>query len=283
MIYFNGIKGKNYFEGWFFRVCSDHFNCALIPSVSVCGGERKAYIQINCNRVSKRIEFDFRDFSATDQEVRIGNNRFSDQGITFSSEIVSLDVSFGGFAGLEKDIMGCFKFGTPCKHKIISMKHEVRGTARFHHKKMTLYNAVGYIEKDWGKSFPRAYCWLQCNEFAEKNSAFFLSVADINLPILGLICVLLVDGREYRFATYNFARIEKLKKGEIVLKKSKTRLQIKFWGDNAQELSAPEKGRMKNVIKEDLDGTIELKLFEGEKPAYTFHGKNAGVEWVDFP
>ena len=92
-----------------------------------------------------------------------------------------------------------------------------------------------------------------------------------------------MDGREYRFATYNFARIEKLKKGEIVLKKSKTRLQIKFWGDNAQELSAPEKGRMKNVIKEDLDGTIELKLFEGEKPAYTFHGKNAGVEWVDFP
>ena len=40
---------------------------------------------------------------------------------------------------------------------------------------------------------------------------------------------------------------------------------------------------MNRVIKEDLDGTIELKLFEGEKPAYTFHGKNAGVEWVDFP
>lgn len=281
MIYFNGIKGKNYFEGWFFRISSELFNCALIPSVSVCEGERKAYIQINCNRVSQSFEFDFKDFSATDKEVHIGNHRFSDQGLSFSSDRLSLDVSFGEFSGLKKDIMGCFKFGTPCKHKIISMKHEVKGTVRFENEKISLKSAVGYIEKDWGKSFPKSYCWLQCNEFAEKDAAFFLSIADIRLPILGLICVLLVDEKEYRFATYNFARIEKLQKGEIVLKRSEIRLQIRFWGENAQVLSAPEKGRMKNIVKEDLDGTIELKLFENESLVYALHGKNAGMEWVD--
>ncbi len=280
MIYFNGIKGKNYFEGWFFRVCARDFNCALIPSVSVCEGKRKAYIQINCNRVSKKVEFDFEDFFATDREVRIGNNRFSEEGINFSGDFLSLDVKFGAFTGLEKDIMGCFKFGTPCKHKIISMKHEVQGTAQFEDKKITLKNAVGYIEKDWGKSFPKAYCWLQCNEFAKADAAFFLSAADINLPILGLICVLLIDGKEYRFATYNFARIEKLQKGEIILKRSKLRLEVKFSGDNAQALSAPEKGKMKNIIKEDLEGAVELTLYENEKVLYSLRGKNAGMEWV---
>ena len=144
-----------------------------------------------------------------------------------------------------------------------------------------LKNAVGYIEKDWGKSFPKAYCWLQCNQFEEGKAAFFLSVADIRLPVLGLICVLLAEGKEYRFATYNFSRIEKLQKGEIVLRKSDMRLQINFSGENAQALSAPEKGKMKNMIKEDLDGTIDLKLCENEKVLYTFHGKNAGMEWVN--
>ena len=38
---------------------------------------------------------------------------------------------------------------------------------------------------------------------------------------------------------------------------------------------------MKNMIKEDLDGTIDLKLCENEKVLYTFHGKNAGMEWVN--
>lgn len=281
MIYFNGIKGKNYFEGWFFRICAEGFNCALIPSVSVCDGERKAYIQINCNRSSKKLEFDFEDFCATNREVWIGDNHFSDEGITFSSDFLSLDVKFGAFEGVEKDIMGCFKFGTPCKHKLISMKHAVKGTARFGNKKIMLKNAVGYIEKDWGKSFPKAYCWLQCNQFEEGEAAFFLSVADIRLPVLGLICVLLAEGKEYRFATYNFSRIEKLQKGEIVLRKSDMRLQINFSGENAQALSAPEKGKMKNMIKEDLDGTIDLKLCENEKVLYTFHGKNAGMEWVN--
>ena len=108
-----------------------------------------------------------------------------------------------------------------------------------------------------------------------------MSVADIRLPVLGLICVLLAEGKEDRFATYNFSRIEKLQKGEIVLRKSDMRLQINFSGENAQALSAPEKGKMKNMNKEDLDGTIDLKLCENEKVLCTFHGKNAGMEWVN--
>ena len=280
MIYYNGIKGKNYFEGWFFRICADNFNCALIPSLSVSGGKKRAFIQINCNSFSKKIEYDFADFHVNDNEVIIGENRFSSAGIKFTCEELSLEVEFGAFTKIEKDIMGCFKFGTPCKHKIISMKHTVTGNAVFNNEQIMLLNAVGYLEKDWGRSFPKAYCWLQCNDFSDPAASFFCSVAKIGLPVRGLICVLLLGKKEIRFATYNLARTKVFKRREIALKRSKYRLDISFKESDVHSLLAPSRGEMIKAINEDLSGEIKLKLYEKNKLIYACDGKNAGIEWV---
>lgn len=281
MIYFNGIKGKNYFEGWFFRVCNERINCALIPSISVCDGKIKAYIQLNCNGFSRKIEFPHEEFLANNHCVLIGDNKFSDKGIKFSCDELSLDVTFSDFTSLEKDIMGCFKFGTPCKHKLISMKHYADGKANLLGAEINIDKAVCYIEKDWGKSFPKSYCWLQCNDFEQSDVAFFLSVADIGFPFDGLICVLLVGDTEYRFATYNFSKILELNNGKIVLQKSNHKLEIFFNGRNAKQMIAPERGDMKNIIKEDLDGEICLKLYDCNNLLFESSGKNVGIEWVN--
>lgn len=282
MIYFNGIKEKNYFEGWFFRVCSEGFNCALIPSVSVEDGEKTVYIQLNCNGISKHLEFGYDEFSANDREVRIGKNRFSDEGIRFYGDDLILEADFGAFTRLNGDIMGCFRFGTPCKHKIISMKHEVilRKVCRFG-RDLPIKSAVGYAEKDWGKSFPKSYCWLQCNDFGTENAAFFFSAADIGFPFRGLICSLLLNGKEYRFATYNFARIAEFDRSRIVLKKGNLSLVIRFEERDASELLAPNRGKMSNTIREDLNATVFLRLSENGKTICELYGKNAGAEWVN--
>ena len=44
-------------------------------------------------------------------------------------------------------------------------------------------NGRGYIEKDWGTSFPKKYCWIQCNNFASSEDSLFFSIAHI--PFLG--------------------------------------------------------------------------------------------------
>lgn len=282
MIYFNGIKGKNYFEGWFFRIYDKDFNCAMIPSVSVCDGEKRAYVQLNCGGISNILEYSIEEFNADDNCISIGENVFSDNGIIFSCEQLSLNVSFEPFTIVEKDIMGCFKFGTPCKHKLISMKNFARGKAEFNGKEYILDNALCYIEKDWGKSFPKSYCWLQCNDFDIADVCFFLSIADIGLPFNGLICVLLVNGKEYRFATYNFSLVKSLEKGKIVLKKFNLELEILFNEGKAKALYAPECGRMTNIIKEDLNGKISLRLSDDKEIIFQSFGKNAGIEWVNF-
>lgn len=282
MIYFNGISGKKYFEGWFFRIYEKDFNCALIPSVSVCDGEKRAYIQFNCGGISNILEFSIDEFNANGNCINIGGNVFSDNGIIFSCEQLSLNVSFKPFTIVEKDIMGCFKFGTPCKHKLISMKHFASGQANFNGKEYVFDKALCYIEKDWGKSFPKSYCWLQCNDFDIADVSFFLSIADIGLPFNGLICVLLVNGKEYRFATYNFALIKELQKGKIVLKRFDLVLEITFEKGSEKPLFAPECGKMKNIIKEDLNGKVMLRLSQANEIIFQAHGKNAGIEWVNY-
>ncbi|MCK7487611.1 MAG: tocopherol cyclase family protein [Bacillus subtilis] len=41
----------------------------------------------------------------------------------------------------------------------------------------------GYLEKDWGTSFPQGYVWLQTNHFTSPGTSLMASVARI--PFLG--------------------------------------------------------------------------------------------------
>lgn len=282
MIYYNGVNSSKYFEGWFFRISTDGLNMSLIPSISSCDGEKKAFIQINSDHSSKTLEYDYSEFYADDHVARIGDNEFSTDGIRFSGEDWYIDVRLGVIMPLNEDIMGCFKYGTPCKHKIISMRHAIEGVVRYKDKEYDLNNAVGYIEKDWGKSFPKSYCWIQCNHLdIGSDCAFFFSVAKLNIPICGLICSFIVGGKEYRFATYNLSRIKKLSHGEIILQKGELRLIINFAEGDSKELIAPSRGKMQVPIKEDLSGTIRLRLYEGGRLLYDTKGVNAGIEWVN--
>lgn len=282
MIYYNGVNSSKYFEGWFFRISADGFNMSLIPSISSCDGEKKAFIQINSDHSSKTLEYDYSEFYADDYVARIGNNEFSTDGIRFSGEDWFIDVRFGVNMPLNEDIMGCFKYGTPCKHKIISMRHAIEGVVKYKGKEYDLNNAVGYIEKDWGKSFPKSYCWIQCNHLdIGTDCAFFFSVAKLSIPIWGVICSFIVGGKEYRFATYNLSRIKKLSHGEIILQKGELRLIINFAEGDSKELIAPSRGKMQIPIKEDLSGTIRLRLYENDRLLYDTKGVNAGIEWVN--
>ncbi len=44
---------------------------------------------------------------------------------------------------------------------------------------MDLTGGRGYIEKDWGTSFPSAWIWMQCNTFDTPDTSFMLSYARI--------------------------------------------------------------------------------------------------------
>ena len=90
------------------------------------------------------------------------------------------------------------------------MKNKINGSINLNGKEFIFKDGYGYIEKDWGCSFPKSYIWCQGNSFSKRDASFMISIADIPFKLFnfrGLICSLIIDNYEYRFATYNNCKI----------------------------------------------------------------------------
>lgn len=96
-----------------------------------------------------------------------------------------------------------------------------------------------------GTSFPSSYQWLQCNDFDEPCS-IMASIAHIPFcgsSFTGFICAIVRDGREYRFATYNGARILAADEGHIRLSLKRLLLEIDVAPSHSfHPLQAPVRG-----------------------------------------
>lgn len=290
MKYYNGSKRKkNYFEGWFFKHSSEDLNIAFIPSIAIVNKQKECYIQVITNTFSHTFHFPYPEFKACKHSlyIRIKNNIFCEKKVILNLKDDELtiigELNYSDFTKLNKNIMGMFK-NFPfmeCKHDIFSIKHFVNGNIKINGNEFNITNGKGYIEKDFGYSFPTKYLWIQCNDFMNKNISFFFSMATIpylGISFKGLICSLIYNNKEYRFATYNFSKIKSVRKNKIILKKGKYILEIIFSNRNSHNLQAPIKGRMDRQIIECINGKCIIILKKANKDIVTAVGKNTGIE-----
>lgn len=66
-----------------------------------------------------------------------------------------------------------------CKHGIVSVNHYLKGKIRINGNSIDLSEGKGYIEKDWGTSFPEVWIWIQSNNFTNPETSFTFSLAKI--------------------------------------------------------------------------------------------------------
>ncbi|MDP3129990.1 MAG: tocopherol cyclase family protein [Bacillota bacterium] len=306
---FQGAKKTDrYFEGWYFKLVSrdERHTIALIPGVSVNREDPHAFIQVFLSRAETdgtslstrylRYGMDQFKFEPKRFSISIGNCAFTHESITLDLADPSVDlrgtVSFSDFVPIRKtifmpNIMGLFGYFSfmECYHGVISMTHMLHGKLLLDGETIDFDGGKGYIEKDWGRSFPRAYVWMQSNHFTAPGTSLMFSYADIpflGLHFKGLIANLLLDGKEYRFATYNFARVvgEDVRDGSVFyrLKKGCYALEVDAFSDRQIGLASPRNGRMVEQIKEGLSGVIRFRLFRGKKIIAEDTGRHAGIE-----
>ncbi len=299
-------KKKMFFEGWYFKHVIDQqaINFALIPGISKDPEDEHAFIQliITPMMIIKYFRFDVSLFSVNDNPftVQIDQNRFSLEGIqvnlmedTFSfnadltyTHLTPIQTSF-----MFPNIMGPFSYlpNMECNHGVLSMNHKVNGYIQINKEVYDLNQEKGYIEKDWGVSFPKKYVWLQCNHFDETTTSLMGSIAVI--PYLGLsfeghIFNLIHQGQEYRFATYNGSRVALEYIDEhtrnIELKKGKYRLVIRARIEKTGALKSPRHGLMQEMIKEGLEGTLQMTLYNQKTCVFDLTGKHTGVEFTGY-
>lgn len=297
--FFQGsLKKREYFEGWYFKQVSDHkdYALALIPGVSLNSGDRHAFIQVivGPDHQTHYFRYPLEAFGCDEDvfKLYIGNNTFSKSGIEIDLENDDLTLkgklSFKYIESLKgKPIMGPFSHFSflECYHGVVSMNHLVSGQVMHNDQDIRFTKSKGYIEKDWGISFPKRYIWIQANQFLETQTSLVFSLADIPLKIFtfkGFLCNLIYHGEEYRFATYTGARINKLKAyaGGLYLQLTSKDLILEIWAKNVDNgtLKAPVRGRMDGVVKEGISSKVRIRLSRAGLPLFEDTSDYCGME-----
>jgi tocopherol cyclase len=301
-------KKNNFFEGWFFKLVdkSRQHIYAVIPGIfsGSKSEESHAFIQIldGKTHASSYHRYPLDQFKAARDRLRIQieSNHFSDKEISLSIEskkrIIQGTVYLGDLQPwpikfFTPGVMGWYAFVPfmECFHGILSLDHPLSGQLQTDTGMISFDGGRGYIEKDWGKSFPEAYIWMQCNHFNRTDSSLSVSIAKI--PWLtgafrGFIIGLWWDGRLYPFTTYNGARLNRVsvteKKIGFDVEKDRYLLRVSAEKSNQGQLHGPYQNQMLNHVSESLDSRLTLEFYEKDGESWQniirLSGEPAAVE-----
>jgi len=294
-------KTNRYFEGWYYKVVnkSEDRAFAFIPGISMDEkGNKQAFIQI---LDGKKLTAEYHKFHAQEFqtiadkfEVKLANNIFTCENIQLELPKIKGELSFVNPVKwpnkwYSPGIMGPYSFVPfmECYHGILSMDHAIDGQLTIHNEIIDFTGGKGYMEKDWGHSFPSAYIWMQTNHFSQPNVSLKASVAKIpwlKSSFVGFIAGLWLNNELIEFTTYNASQLKKsfvdTHNVELILENSKYRLEIKAIRHETTELASPILGFMDGRINESMTSKINVLLFNKKTHKIVFQdtGRNAGLE-----
>lgn len=294
-------KNRSYFEGWYFKIVNANGSAkfAIIPGVAMdSAGNKQAFIQIldGTLKTSEYIKFPFEDFhpGLNKMEFNIQNNQFGQSGIKLDLPSLKGEIYFDEqvkwpVSIRSPGIMGPFAYAPfmECYHGIVSMNHALSGQLGYHNQLFDFNGGKGYIEKDWGRSFPSAYVWTQSNHFLEDRVSFKASVAKIpwlRSSFTGFIAGLWLKNTLIRFTTYNRCSLSVCaihdKSVDLQFNHPNYKLFVQAEREESTTLSSPIFGAMTGKIEESMHAKIHLRLMNKKNNQIIFEGEgiHAGLE-----
>lgn len=303
-IYHGHDRRPPFFEGWYFRLinASENTRYAVIPGIFL-GQKPYAFIQVleGHTRRSTFHVFPADQFQASLQgfELRIGDNYFSTTGISLCldrdeplghlrGELTFENVQPWPVKWTSPGIMGWFAWvpSMECYHGVLSFDHAIHGTLEVEGQRHSFEGGRGYIEKDWGQSFPAGYIWFQSNHFDSPGTCLTASIANIpwlHTSFRGFIIGLWLNGTLHRFATYTGARVEhfELQDQRVLwtVANRHERLEIEAIRNGGGLLYGPTRHDMGKRVDETLDAEINVRLSERSgRVLFEGHGQHGGLE-----
>lgn len=306
-IYQGKYKRSNYFEGWYYKIIDSSMEhaYAVIPGVSMGRGtdDSHAFIQVldafGCNVNYIKYELSSFKFSEKRFEAEIEDNYFSNSEIRLNvkKEIFRMNgrLLFKNIVPYPKTllrpgIMGPYSYVPfmECYHGIVSIHHDIAGQVNVSGNMVDFTEGYGYIEKDWGRSFPEAWIWLQSNHFSSRDVSLMFSIAKIpwlGRYFTGFISFLRIDGRIYLFSTYTKAKIVRLSyRGNclnILLEDRNFKMEIIAEHSDGGILKAPKNGLMNREVLESINAEVKVGLSDkADRIIFEGKGTNTGLEIV---
>lgn len=315
-IFQGDLSKKHYFEGWYFKLVNESGDSifAFIPGIAL---DKKfntshTFLQVLNGKTAEYWYFEYPvdafSFSNSEFEVKVDTNTFSWEHIRFDLDkdghTIRGELRFSNHQKLpwsrrSPNIMGWMTYLTflECKHGVLSMNYEISGVLEIDGTVHKFDRGKGYLEKDFGTSFPKSWIWMQSNHFKEPNLSIFFSIANVPLKMLeftGFICNLWYQNTHYRFASYNGAKLRNLQiekeRVQICLERKGIMLEIDAKKPDMEErkhtamMRAPISGQMQGKCAESLNSSITIKFYKKNKNTKEYElliediGHHAGLE-----
>ena len=307
-----------FFEGWYFKIVdeTEQHRYAIIPGIFLGkdGVDSHSFVQTldGASGATCYHRYPLAAFSAAPAafDIRVGPNRFTAQGIELNidrpEQRLIGRLAFDGITPWpvtwrSPGIMDWYSFVPfmECYHGVLSLDHAVRGQLIIGGAAVDFHGGRGYIEKDWGEAFPRAWIWMQTNHFGRTGVSLTASVARIpwlGTAFRGFIVGLLCDGTLYRFASYTGAVIDRLEvtdhrvfwemRGPVVHAGVRRQARLSLVAHRDEEgvdlLHAPMRTAMLQRVLESLtasvDVTLSVELDGRTVEVFAGRGRHAGLE-----
>jgi len=294
-------KTRSYFEGWYYKVVSadEKHAFAFIPGIAMdTNGDKQSFIMVldGINKTAKYHKFSADHFipDSSKFQLSLSKNYFTENSVQLDLEEITANLKFNDQVPWPKHwyspgIMGPFSFVPfmQCYHGILSMNHNIEGQIVHKGETIDMNGGRGYMEKDWGSSFPSAYIWMQSNHFSQTGISFKSSVAKIpwmGTSFVGFIAGLWLKDRLIRFTTYNFTRLKKSYADEDIVQLRMENpsyiLEVDAERSETTSLASPIQGFMDGRIEESMTASISVKVTEKKSKSIIFQdtGRMAGLE-----
>jgi tocopherol cyclase len=309
----HGRRGP-FFEGWYYK-CIDAaaaHKWAIIPGVFL-GTDPHAFIQVLDGRSHRAWyhRYPLAAFWASPDSfaVHVEESRFSDWMIDLN--IAQPEQTIRGRLAFSQPqpwpvtlrspgIMGWYAWvpTMECYHGVLSFDHAIQGKLEIDGETAVFDGGRGYIEKDWGRSFPSAWIWMQTNHFSQPGTSLTASIAMIPWQFTrfrGFIVGLWHEQRLYRFATYTGAETTELIVDDHEVHwvlRGKTagadhELQLRAMRAEAGILAGPSTVDMGRRVAESLTAAVAVQLVRREdgreRLLFSDTGQHAGLEVTNVP
>ena len=303
-------KRRNYFEGWYCKLVVPEQNLAyaFIPGISLeANGDGHAFIQV-LDGFRNKVDyhrFGLEEFQPAKDRfaLQLGKNFFSEDELRIDLPGIQAAITYlhpyrWPKQPLAAGVMGWYGFvpGMECYHGMVSAHHHLQGYLTDDRGQLNVEGGIGYLEKDWGSSFPAAWVWLQSNHLdLDGPASLMASVARIpwrGRHFRGFLCTWLWKGELQVFTTWNrskhqvhfgdgyvdlyFRRFNRLL--GLSGKKAAHELHIRAYPAAGGNLISPTPVGMVGKINESLQASLEVRYLVDGQVKYDGTANWAGLE-----
>ena len=307
-LYHGQHKRKNFFEGWYYKIVDkkNNYKIAIIPGVSLGHNEDQhhCFIQIvnSTDLKYNYLSYDMNNFKYSNKPFRIciNSNIFNLDGINLyinkdnlyiKGNLVFKNIIKWPDSILSPGSMGFYNYlkFMECYSQVCVLNGSLVGHLIINGENIDFTGGKVYIEKNWGKNFPKSWLWIQSNSFKDKKTSVTCSLGTITFPVrnfTGFLIGLTIADKFYSFTTMNHSKINIQTLGDdivLTVTRKNLKLTLKTYTNSKDFLllKAPNKGSLISTVKENLNGQVHILLEDTKLNKIIFEdiGISTGIEY----